>query len=66
MNRSDTISGLKYLKVETGSLVCRGCGYEHTCTTAGCAIIRSAIALLEKMRQEEEWEEGDKNEKTGQ
>lgn len=49
MNRSDTISGLKQLKVETGSLACLGCGYEHKCTTSGCAIIRSAIALLEKM-----------------
>ena len=49
MNRSDTISWLKQLKVETGSLACLGCGYEHKCTISGCAIIRSAIALLEKM-----------------
>ena len=30
------------LKVETGSLACLGCGYEHDCGTRGCAILRAA------------------------
>lgn len=32
------------LKVETGSLVCVGCGYEHNCGIHGCAILRKTIA----------------------
>ena len=48
-NHADRIHALRRLSVETGSLACLGCGYEHKCTISGCAIIRSAIALLEKM-----------------
>ena len=49
MTQEETIRALRAHKVETGSLACLGCGYEHKCTISGCAIIRSAIALLEKM-----------------
>lgn len=40
------IKALEQLKVETGSLACLGCGYEHNCSTKGCAIIRDAITAL--------------------
>ena len=36
--------------VETGSLICMGCGHEHNCGIHGCAIIREAAVRLEKMR----------------
>lgn len=36
------IKALEQLKVETGSLACLGCGYEHNCSTKGCAILRKA------------------------
>lgn len=49
MNKKLLIKALKNLKVQTGSLVCLGCGHEHSCTTKGCAIIRSALEELEKM-----------------
>ena len=50
MNRDKLIKALKRLKVETGSLACMGCGYEHNCSTSGCAIIRAAVEELEKSR----------------
>lgn len=37
-----TLEALNSLKVETGSLACLGCGYEHHCSTNGCAILRDA------------------------
>lgn len=48
MNTQDLIRAIHRLKVETGSLACFGCGYEHSCSVRGCAILRSAAAALEK------------------
>lgn len=36
MKSEELIQALNCLKVQTGSLACLGCGYEHTCTTKGC------------------------------
>ncbi len=47
MNSTDLIRALKNLKVQTGSLACLGCGWEHNCSTQGCRIIREAAAQLE-------------------
>ena len=27
---------------------CQGCGYEHSCGTRGCAVIRKAVSRLEQ------------------
>lgn len=48
MRGEDLLAALRRLKVETGSLVCVGCGYEHNCGIHGCAILRKTIAWLEK------------------
>lgn len=40
---------LRRMKVETGSLLCLGCGYEHGCTVHGCALIREAADSLEQL-----------------
>lgn len=42
MTDEELQKALKRLKVETGSLSCLGCGHEHNCSVAGCAIIREA------------------------
>lgn len=42
MNIEELITALRGLKVETGSLTCLGCGYEHNCGIHGCAIIIAA------------------------
>lgn len=49
MTKHELIAALKRLKVETGSLVCLGCGYEHNCGIYGCAILRAAVDALEAM-----------------
>ena len=47
MDFSTTLNALRKLRVETGSLACLGCGYEHNCSTHGCAILRNAIEHME-------------------
>lgn len=48
MNDKKTLlDALRKLKVQTGSLACLGCGYEHNCSTQGCAILREAIMDLQ-------------------
>lgn len=46
MSYKDLAEALHRLKVETGSLACFGCGYEHNCTAHGCAIVREAEKLI--------------------
>ena len=40
---------MKKLKVQTGSLACVGCGYEHNCSLHGCAILRNAAEHMEAL-----------------
>lgn len=47
----DVLDELNLLKVETGSLVCLGCGHEHDCSVHGCAIIREAEAEIRQLRE---------------
>lgn len=49
-NIDELLTALCRMKVETGSLVCLGCGYEHQCFTKGCAIIRGAELSLRMLR----------------
>lgn len=53
MNDKELLAALRRLKVETGSLVCVGCGYEHDCGVHGCAILRKTIVWLEKTPAED-------------
>ena len=46
MTIDETVAALLWLKVETGSLACLGCGHEHNCSTHGCAIINAAIEQI--------------------
>lgn len=46
MTTENLIKHLNRIKVETGSLVCLGCGYEHACGVHGCAIAREAAVRL--------------------
>lgn len=54
MTDVEILAALSRLKVQTGSLACLGCGYEHNCGVHGCAIMREAADLIE--RQTEEFE----------
>ena len=48
MSDRELIAALRRLKVETGSLECAGCGYEHNCGIHGCRILRETVAWLEQ------------------
>ena len=47
MDFSATLAALRRLRVETGRLVCFGCGHEHNYSTHGCAILRNAVEHME-------------------
>jgi hypothetical protein len=49
MKTEEILTALRRLKVETGSLACMGCGYEHDCGVHGCRIVREAADLIEKL-----------------
>ena len=53
MSSRELIAALRRLKVETGSLACMGCGYEHNCGIHGCAILRKTISWLEQTLAED-------------
>lgn len=53
MRDEDLLAALRRLKVQTGSLVCLGCGYEHDCGVHGCAILRKTISWLEQKLAED-------------
>ena len=53
MSDRELLAALRRLKVQTGSLVCLGCGYEHNCGIHGCAILRKTIAWLERKLAED-------------
>ncbi len=53
MRDEDLLAALRRLKVQTGSLACLGCGREHSCGIHGCAILREAIAFVEKKLAED-------------
>ena len=46
-DKKTLLAALRSLKVQTGSLACLGCGYEHNCSTQGCAILREAELVAE-------------------
>ena len=46
MTRTELLAALRWLKVETGSIACLGCGHEHNCGIHGCAILREAEAYI--------------------
>ena len=47
MRDQELVNALRWLKVETGSLACMGCGHEHNCGVSGCAIIREAADRID-------------------
>lgn len=49
MTDKELIAALRRLRVQTGSITCMGCGYEHNCGIHGCRIVRLAGERLEKL-----------------
>ena len=49
MKNEEILRALRRSMVQTGSLACLGCGYEHSCSVHGCRIMRDAADLIEKL-----------------
>lgn len=49
MSDQEIVRALRGAMVETGSLLCLGCGHEHHCSTHGCAVLRQAADRLEQL-----------------
>lgn len=49
MTKEDILKALRRSMVQTGSLACLGCGYEHSCSIHGCRIMREATGLIDKL-----------------
>ena len=47
MEHKELTAQLHRMSVETGSLTCLGCGYEHNCGIHGCALLRQAMETIE-------------------
>ena len=54
MKDADLIQALKRIKVQTGGMICLGCGHEHNCGVHGCAVIREAAQRLEEYHRGKE------------
>lgn len=52
MTTHELLQALARLRVETASLACLGCGYEHNCSVRGCQILREAATQLEHFTAE--------------
>ena len=52
MTNEEIMKWLRSKKVETGSLLCLGCGYEHNCGISGCAVMRAAADAMENLQTE--------------
>ena len=52
MSVPDLVKALRRMRVQTGSLVCLGCGYEHNCGINGCAVIRKTVDTIEVLAAE--------------
>lgn len=46
MKDEELITALKRMSVETGGIICFGCGYEHGCSVHGCAILKAAAERI--------------------
>ena len=46
MEHKELTAQLRRMSVQTGSLVCLGCGYEHRCGLHGCAVLKRAADII--------------------
>lgn len=52
MTNEEIVKWLRSRKIETGSLLCLGCGYEHHCGIHGCAVMLAAAVAIENLQTE--------------
>jgi len=52
MKTQEIIKALRRIAVNTGTLNCLGCGYEHNCGVHGCRVLREAADRLDELQRE--------------
>ncbi len=52
MKTQEIIKTLRRMAVNTGTLNCLGCGYEHNCGVHGCRVLREAADRLDELQRE--------------
>ncbi len=52
MKTQEIIKALRRMAVNTGTLNCLGCGYEHNCGVHGCRVLREAADRLDELQRE--------------
>ena len=55
MKTQEIIKALRRMAVNTGTLNCLGCGYEHNCRIHGCRVLREAADRLEQLQNNQRW-----------
>ena len=55
MKTQEIIKALRRIAVNTGTLNCLGCGYEHSCGVHGCRMLREAADRLEQLQNNQRW-----------
>ena len=54
MQIENIIKSLRRMAVNTGTLNCLGCGFEHNCGIHGCRVLREAADKLDELQKEKE------------
>ena len=52
MQIENIIKSLRRMAVNTGTLNCLGCGFEHSCGIYGCRVLREAADRLDELQRE--------------
>lgn len=58
MTDTELIRTLKTMSVETGGIICLGCGHEHGCTVHGCAVLKEAAKRIRRAGKQPEEKAG--------
>lgn len=45
-SKQEIAEKLRDMAVNTGTLNCLGCGFEHNCSVHGCAVLKQAAELI--------------------
>ena len=48
MTDEELVRALKKMSIETGGIICLGCGHEHGCTVHGCAVLKEAAKRIRR------------------
>lgn len=46
MTDAELVRALKTMSIETGGIICLGCGHEHGCGVHGCAVLKEAAKRI--------------------